>query len=114
MAAGTKRLRVAFAVALQDAGEATRSLEIAKGLREYSPDGWSVECVFLSHGSRFTPKIVDAGFEVYDCSPKLGGVGFMEQLNSIPPRLRLYSTASPLRARPWPGASFRHDQNELG
>jgi hypothetical protein len=31
MAAGTKHLRVAFAVALQDAGEATRSLEIAKG-----------------------------------------------------------------------------------
>jgi hypothetical protein len=87
MAAGTKHLRVAFAVALQDAGEATRSLEIAKGLREYSPDGWSVKCIFLSHGSRFTPKIVDAGFEVYDCSPKLGGVGFMEQLKTRFPEL---------------------------
>jgi hypothetical protein len=39
MAVGAKQLRVAFAVALQDAGEATRSLEIAKGLREYAPDG---------------------------------------------------------------------------
>jgi hypothetical protein len=81
------RLRVAFAVALQDAGEATRSLEIAKGLREYAPDGWSVECTFLSHGSRFAPKIVDAGFEVYDCPPKLGGVGFMEQLKTRFPEL---------------------------
>lgn len=87
MAAGSKHLRVAFAVALQDAGEATRSVEIAKGLREYSPDGWSVECVFLSHGSRFTPKIVGAGFEIYDCSPTLGGVGFMEQLKTQFPEL---------------------------
>jgi hypothetical protein len=87
MAGGTKQLRVAFAAALQDAGEATRSLEIARGLREYSPDGWSVECVFLSHGSRFVSKIVDAGFEVYDCSPQLGGVGFMEQLKTRFPEL---------------------------
>jgi UDP:flavonoid glycosyltransferase YjiC (YdhE family) len=87
MALGAKQLRVVFAVALQDAGEATRSLEIAKGLREYAPDGWSVECAFLSHGSRFAPKMVDAGFEVYDCPPKLGGVGFRDQLKTQFPEL---------------------------
>ena len=87
MEVGTKRLRVAFAVAFQDAGEATRSLEIARGLREHSPDGWSVECVFLSHGSRFAPKIVNAGFEVHDCSPRLGGISFREDLKTRFPEL---------------------------
>ena len=83
----TKQLRVVFTVALQDAGEATRSLAIAKGLREYSPDGWSVKCAFLSHGSRFAPKILDAGFEVYDCSRRLGGVSFRDDLKTRFPEL---------------------------
>ncbi|NRY61537.1 glycosyltransferase [Clostridium beijerinckii] len=73
-------LRIVISVALQDAGEATRSLEIAKGIRDICPSKTNLEIVFLSHGSMFEEKILRNGFGIYKCEPKLEGTGFHADL----------------------------------
>ena len=75
-----KEIRLAVSAALQDAGEATRSLEIVKGLRDSAPEGVSLEVVFFSHGGRFEEKAGKSGFEIYQSSPRLEGVGFRRDL----------------------------------
>jgi hypothetical protein len=59
METNMNRLRLVVSVALQDTGEATRSLEIAKGLRENIPLGYALEIIFLSYGSKFESKIIE-------------------------------------------------------
>lgn len=73
-------LKIVFSCALQDAGEATRSLEIAKGIRDLCPLEKNLEITFLSIGSKFEEKIQKAGFKIYKCEPKLSGVGFYADL----------------------------------
>ncbi|OOM79008.1 PGL/p-HBAD biosynthesis glycosyltransferasec [Clostridium puniceum] len=73
-------LKIIVSVALQDAGEATRSLEIAKGIRDICPLKTNLEIIFLSHGSKFEEKIINSGFKIYKCEPKLGGIGFHADL----------------------------------
>lgn len=75
-----REIRLAVSAALQDAGEATRSLEIVKGLRESAPEGVSLQVVFFSHGGRFEEKAKENGFELYRSSPRLEGVGFRRDL----------------------------------
>ncbi|MBE3560136.1 MAG: glycosyl transferase [Ktedonobacteraceae bacterium] len=82
-----KQLRIVIGVALQDAGEATRALEIACGIRDFCPAGWSVDIIFLSHGSLFAHMITDAGFTIYDCSPRFHGRNFREDLKTQFPEL---------------------------
>ncbi len=77
---GKRQIRIAVSAALQDAGEATRSLEILKGVRDYAPEGYSVNVRFFSHGGKFEQKVLDSGFEIYPVSPALDGVGFHNDL----------------------------------
>jgi hypothetical protein len=44
---------VVVSVALQDAGEATRSLEIMNGVRAIAPSNYTIRVIFFSHGSKF-------------------------------------------------------------
>ncbi|ADK15979.1 MULTISPECIES: nucleotide disphospho-sugar-binding domain-containing protein [Clostridium] len=71
-----KYLTIAFSVILSDAGEATRALEIADGIRKFCPENYEVDIVFLSTGSRFEEKVISNGFKIYKCNPKLPGIGF--------------------------------------
>lgn len=80
MGSNNRKIRIAVSVTLQDAGEATRSMEIAKGLRETCPSGWEIEFIFLSYGSRFEERVIDNGFSIYPCEPKLPGIGFHADL----------------------------------
>lgn len=73
-------LKIVVSAALQDAGEATRSLEIAKGIRDLCPPEINLEIIFLSHESKFEGKIVNNGFGIYKCEPKLEGIGFHADL----------------------------------
>lgn len=75
METNKKQIRFVISVALQDAGEATRSLEIARGLRENTPAGYELEIIFLSHGSKFESKVIENGFSVYKVQPELEGKG---------------------------------------
>jgi len=75
-----RSLKIVMSVVLQDAGEATRSLEIAKGIRELCPSEISLEIIFLSHGSKFEEKIINNGFGIYKCEPELKGIGFHADL----------------------------------
>jgi hypothetical protein len=59
METNMNRLRLVVSVALQDTGEATRSLEIVRGLRENIPLGYALEIIFLSYGSKFESKIIE-------------------------------------------------------
>jgi hypothetical protein len=75
METNIKKIRFVVSVALQDAGEATRSLEIAKGLKENTPMGYELEVIFLSHGSKFESKVIENGFLVHKVQPELEGKG---------------------------------------
>jgi len=75
-----KNIKIAISSLTQDAGEATRALELAKGLSEACPSSVCIKIIFLSHGSSFDSVFVENGFEVYSVRPKLAGIGFMSDL----------------------------------
>jgi UDP:flavonoid glycosyltransferase YjiC (YdhE family) len=75
-----KKIKIIISTAFQDAGDATRAIELAKGIRKYQPNDIEVRIIFLSHGSRFEQKVLDLGFEVCQTEPKLPGVGLYQDL----------------------------------
>jgi hypothetical protein len=80
----TNCIKIAISSLVQDAGEATRALELAKGLRENCPANTDFKIIFISHGSKFDRAFTDNGFELYGANPKLSGVGFMSDLKTRP------------------------------
>lgn len=80
MQTAEKQITIVISVLLQDAGEATRSLEIMKGIRETAPDGYTIRGVFFSHGSKFDEKILENGFDIQRVTPDLEGKGFRNDL----------------------------------
>lgn len=82
-----KRVSVAICAALQNAGEVTRALELAKGIRAFCPPDREVTVTFLSHGSRFEPVITSAGFEILRCEPAMRGPNITDDLRFDPPEL---------------------------
>ena len=77
-----KCLKIVFSVVLSDAGEVTRAIEIADGIRIHSPEGYELDIIFLSTGSIFEEKVISNGFKIYKCSPQLPGIGFREDLKT--------------------------------
>ena len=75
-----KNITIAIGTAFQDAGDATRAIEIAKGIKKYKPKNVSLKIIFLSHGSKFEKRVEELGFEIYQVSPKLAGKGLYEDL----------------------------------
>ncbi|MBT8227147.1 MAG: glycosyl transferase [Dactylosporangium sp.] len=82
-----RHLRIAVAIALQDAGEVTRALELTSGLRECHPPGWSVDFTFLTHGSRFEPLVRQAGHDLMPCDPRCEGRSVTHDLQWDPPQV---------------------------
>lgn len=85
---------IAVGTAFQDAGDATRAIEIAKGIKENKPQGIDARIVFLSHGSRFEQKAIDCGFEIYHAEPKMSGVGMHQDFQYAPERGELIGQKS--------------------
>lgn len=79
-----KHVTIAIGTVFQDAGDATRAIEIAKGIKEYKPKDVESRIVFLSRGSRLEQKAIDCGFEVYHAEPKMSGVGMHQDLKMTP------------------------------
>lgn len=77
-----KCLRIAFASIISDAGEVTRAIEIADGIRSFCPQNYDVDIIFLSTGSTFEEKIISNGFKIHKCAPSLPGIGFREDLKT--------------------------------
>ncbi|MFA5168347.1 MAG: nucleotide disphospho-sugar-binding domain-containing protein [Candidatus Omnitrophota bacterium] len=88
------KVTIAIGTVFQDAGDATRAIEIAKGIKEYRPSGVEARIVFLSRGSRFEQKALDAGFEIYHADPKMSGVGMHQDLKPAPERGELIGERS--------------------
>ena len=77
-----RNIRFVISTLLQDAGEATRAIELARGLREECPPDIKLEVVFFSHGSSFEHKIINDGFDLFHVSPELPGIGFQHDLKT--------------------------------
>jgi len=75
-----KKIKIVISTAFQDAGDATRAIEIAKALKKYQPDDVDARIIFISHGSKFEQRVLDLGFELYQAKPKLPGVGLYQDL----------------------------------
>lgn len=73
-----KELHIAVSVLLQDAGEATRSLEIMKIIRDSAPDDINLHITFFSHGSKFEQRVLDSGFQILKVDPPMKGEGYLE------------------------------------
>lgn len=71
----TKTISIVISVALQDAGEATRSLEIAKCIRKFAPIDITPAITFFSHGSKFEQTIISNGFSIHPVAPSMEGNG---------------------------------------
>lgn len=76
----SRLITIAVSVAFQDAGEATRSLEIMNSVRANIPDGYAIRALFFSHGSKFDKNAMDNGFEIYHVNPPLEGKGYLSDL----------------------------------
>ena len=83
----TTKTRIAISCALQNTGQATRSLEIAKGIVECTPAGHEAAITFMSHGSWFEPYIREAGFDIIGCQPRVEGRCTDEDMKFDPPEL---------------------------
>lgn len=68
---------IAVSVALQDAGEATRAVELMKAVRDCAPEGNKFRVVFFSHGSKFDPLVTESGFELIRVDPPMEGEGYL-------------------------------------
>ena len=79
-----KTIKIVFATIFQDAGEATRALEIAKALLEYKPENIDMKIIFLSRGSRFEDDALKLGFEIYKTKPQMSGLGIYQDLKMKP------------------------------
>lgn len=75
MIVNKKRIRIAISTVFQDAGDATRAIEIAGGLVRYAPRDIDYRIIFLSHGSRFERRVIECGFELYHVTPRVDGIG---------------------------------------
>jgi hypothetical protein len=75
-----KNVTIAISTDFQDAGDATRAIEIAKTLKNYQPDNLNARIIFISHGSKFEKKVIDLGFEIHYAEPKLPGIGLYQDL----------------------------------
>lgn len=77
-----KVLQIVFSSVISDAGEVTRAIEIADGIRRFCPEDYEVDITFLSTGSVFEDKVISNGFKIYKCSPSLPGRGFREDFKT--------------------------------
>lgn len=75
---GKKRVRIAVSTIFQDAGEATRSIEIMKIIRDAAPEGYAADAVFFTHGSKFDEKALAEGFALQRVEPAMEGQGYLE------------------------------------
>ena len=75
-----RNITIVISTAFQDAGDATRAIEIAKALKRYQPSDIFARIIFISHGSKFEQKVLDLGFEIYQAEPQLPGVGLYQDL----------------------------------
>jgi hypothetical protein len=80
MDVGKKRVTIAVSVALQDAGEATRAVELMRGVKDNAPAGYALRAVFFSHGSKFDSLVEAGGFELLRVDPRLEGEGYLSDL----------------------------------
>jgi len=79
-----RKITITIGTVFQDAGDATRAIEIAKGIKKYQPDDIDARIIFLSHGSRFEQKAISLGFEIYPVEPKMAGAGLYQDLKMTP------------------------------
>lgn len=80
-------IKIAISTIFQDAGDATRAIEMAKALEKYCPEDTNLHIVFISHGSRFEENVRKLGFDVYHANPTLPGVGLYQDLAMTPTNL---------------------------
>lgn len=78
---------VAVSGAISDAGEATRSLALARAQRDRCPAGHGLRISFLSGGSRFESMIEQVGFTIVACQPRVAGRSVAEDLQWELPEL---------------------------
>ena len=77
-----KKIRIVIATIFQNGGDATRAIEIAKIIKEYEPDNYDTEIIFISRGSKFEKVVEQLGFKVFKATPKMKGIKFQDDFKT--------------------------------
>ena len=77
-----RKVKILFATIFQNAGDATRAIEIAKILRDSAPKDLIPEITFISRGSRFECVAKDEGFHIYEATPRFEGLQYQEDFRT--------------------------------
>ena len=77
-----KKVRIVIATIFQNGGDATRAIEIAKIIKEYEPDNYDTEIIFISRGSKFEKVVEQLGFKVFKATPKMKGIKFQDDFKT--------------------------------
>lgn len=82
MKTGLQNLKILISTIFQNGGEATRSLEIAKIIRETRPQNMDLQMIFLSHGGSFDKTAKKEGFEIVNIEPKTKFANFHDDFQT--------------------------------
>lgn len=77
-----KQIVIAVSTIFQNGGDATRALEIAEVIRRYKPANCMLRIVFISFGSQYEQKVIEAGFELYQATPRMMGIRYQDDLQT--------------------------------
>ncbi len=77
-----KTITIAIATIFQNAGDATRAIEIAKIIKASQPKNYNLRIIFISRGSKFEQQVIDCGFEIYHAKPEMMGIQYQKDFNS--------------------------------
>lgn len=73
---------IAVSTIFQNGGDATRALEIAEIIRRHKPSDCRLRIVFISFGSQYERKALEAGFEIYHATPIMAGIRYQDDFQT--------------------------------
>jgi len=77
-----KKIRIVIATIFQNGGDATRAIEIAKIIKEYEPENYQTEIIFISRGSKFEKVAEQLGFKIFKTTPEMRGIKFQDDFKT--------------------------------
>jgi UDP:flavonoid glycosyltransferase YjiC (YdhE family) len=77
-----QRVKIVIATIFQNGGDATRAIEIAKIIKEYEPENYDAEIIFISRGSKFENVAERLDFKIFKTTPKMKGLKFQDDFKT--------------------------------
>ena len=77
-----KKIKIVIATIFQNAGDATRSIEIAKIIQKHKPKNYALDITFISRGSKFEEEVLRLGYRIHKAVPPMKGIRFQDDFKT--------------------------------